>query len=244
MAPESPSGQSTPVNRCAVVGAGRVGTALAASLPGWDGPFGRGFTGNGYDVVLLAVPDAQITTAAAIITPERLVGHCSGATGLDALGTHEAFGMHPLMTIPLAAASFAGAGAAIAGTTPRAVLFADDLARSLGMNPFVIEDRDRGAYHAAASIASNFLITLEDAAESLMRSVGASRRVLVPLVQAALDNWAQLGGEQALTGPIARGDEVTVARQRAAIAERSPDLLPLFDAMCDATRELARRRPG
>ena len=46
------------------------------------------------------------------------------------------------------------------------------------------------------------------------------------------------GGHHALTGPIARGDEETVARQREAIAERTPDLLPLFDALVDATREL------
>jgi predicted short-subunit dehydrogenase-like oxidoreductase (DUF2520 family) len=48
-----------------------------------------------------------------------------------------------------------------------------------------------------------------------------------------------VGVGDALTGPIARGDEATVARQRAALAERAPDLLPLFDALADATRSLA-----
>ena len=55
-------------------------------------------------------------------------------------------------------------------------------------------------------------------------------------MRAAVENWAALGAERALTGPIARGDEETVARQRAAVAERTPDLLPLFDALVDATR--------
>jgi hypothetical protein len=39
---------------------------------------------------------------------------------------------------------------------------------------------------------------------------------------------------------VARGDEATVRRQREAIEERTPDLLPLFDALVDATRSLAR----
>ena len=61
-------------------------------------------------------------------------------------------------------------------------------------------------------------------------------------MRAAVENWARLGAGGALTGPIARGDEATVARQRAAVAERAPDLLPLFDALADATRALAGRR--
>jgi predicted short-subunit dehydrogenase-like oxidoreductase (DUF2520 family) len=70
--------------------------------------------------------------------------------------------------------------------------------------------------------------------------------MLVPLVRAALENWAALGGPAALTGPVARGDEATVQHQRAAVAERTPDLLALFDEMVARTRALAARRtpPG
>jgi predicted short-subunit dehydrogenase-like oxidoreductase (DUF2520 family) len=105
-----------------------------------------------------------------------------------------------------------------------------------------IADEDRAAYHAAASVASNFLVVIEDAAERLAATAGADRDLLVPLVRAAVDNWAAVGAERALTGPIARGDEATVAAQRAAVADRTPDLLPLFDALADATRALADRR--
>jgi len=105
-----------------------------------------------------------------------------------------------------------------------------------------IRDADRAAYHAAASIASNFLVTLEDAAESLLATTGAQRSILVPLVRAAVENWAAVGGPAALTGPIVRGDEATVARQRAAVAERTPELLPLFDALAERARALAGRQ--
>ncbi len=143
------------------------------------------------------------------------------------------------MTVTAAGAEFAGAGAAIDGSTPRALELARELARRLGMVPVRIAPEDRVLYHAAASIASNFLVTLEAAAERLAAGVGVERGLLVPLVLATVENWAELGGERALTGPVARGDDDTVARQRAAIQDRAPELLELFDALADATRSLA-----
>jgi predicted short-subunit dehydrogenase-like oxidoreductase (DUF2520 family) len=235
----------------AIVGAGRVGTALARALtdtrrePGaallLDGPFGRGFTAAGYDAVLLCVPDAEIANAASVIVPGPLIGHCSGATALAALGEREAFSPHPLMTVPAEAepAAFAGATAAIAGSSTRALTFARELAERLAMEPLEVAESDRAAYHAAASIAANFLVTLEACAERLAAGTGLERRMLVPLVRSAVENWASLGPELALTGPVARGDVVTVARQRAAVAERTPELLDLFDALAAATRDLA-----
>ena len=227
--------------RLAVVGDGRMGRALVSALPAAHGPFGRGFDGAGFDAVLLAVPDGQIAVAASAITNGPLVGHCAGALGLDVLAPHEAFGLHPLMTVTHEGATFAGSGAAVAGTTTRALQLARRLASQLGMHAVQIADADRTAYHAAASIASNFLVVLEDAAEALLRTAGADRTILVPLVRAAFENWAALGGRQALTGPIARGDEAVVSAQRAAVAARTPELLALFDAMCERTRALAAR---
>jgi predicted short-subunit dehydrogenase-like oxidoreductase (DUF2520 family) len=225
-----------------------VGNALAGALRAAgiivDGPLGRGDTVGGTGPVVLCVPDAQIPVAARTIAPRRLVGHTSGATTLDALAGHEAFSLHPLMTVPVGAgpAQLAGAPAAVAGSTPRALRVAHALARAARMEPFEIADADRAAYHAAASIAANLLVTLEDGAERLLATAGADRAMLVPLVRAAVEAWATQGGERALTGPIARGDRETVTRQRAAVAERTPDLLEVFDALAAATERLAGRR--
>jgi predicted short-subunit dehydrogenase-like oxidoreductase (DUF2520 family) len=229
----------------ALIGAGRLGTAMAAALRAAglsvDGPLGRGATAEGASLVLLCVPDAEIGAAAALVAPGPLVGHCSGATGLEALADHEAFGLHPLMTVPAGAGAevLRGAGCAVDGTTPRALAAAEALAERTGMLPVRVAPEDRAAYHAAASIASNFLVTLEGAAERLAATAGLQRAQLAPLVRAAVENWAALGAERALTGPIARGDEATVARQREAVAERAPELLDLFDALAAATRDLA-----
>ena len=238
---------SAPVHRrLAIVGRGRLGNALAPALAaaGYEvlGPLGREADAHGADAVLLCVPDAEIAGAASSITAGPLVGHCSGATGLAVLSRHEAFSLHPLMTVTAEGARFAGAGAAIAGSTPRALALAAELAQALGMRAAEVSDSDRPAYHAAASIASNFLVTLEAAAERIAASAGVDRDLLVPLVRATVENWATVGGERALTGPVARGDEATVTSQRAAVAERAPELLPVFDALLDATRSLAHRR--
>ena len=233
--------------RCAIVGAGRLGRALTPALREAgltvDGPLGHGADGGEAEIVILCVPDSEIATAARAIAPRpgRLVGHCSGATTLDVLAPHEGFSLHPLMSVPLDGASrLAGASAAVAGTSERACAVATALAYRVGLTPFAVADEDRAAYHAAASIASNFLVTLEAAAERLAASVGVDRAALVPLARATLENWATLGPERALTGPLVRGDEETVARQRAAVEERAPELLPVFDTMADATRALAR----
>jgi predicted short-subunit dehydrogenase-like oxidoreductase (DUF2520 family) len=71
--------------------------------------------------------------------------------------------------------------------------------------------------------------------------VGVDRALLVPLVRASVENWARLGPERSLTGPVTRGDEQTIARQRSTVQERAPELLALFDALVDATRALVAR---
>ncbi len=237
-------GAKTVPSPVSIIGAGRLGTLLARELSAAghpvQGPLRRGDRPT-EDTVLLCVPDAEIEAAAALIAPAAIVGHCSGASDLGLLAPHEAFSLHPLMTVTRSGATLRGAGAAIAGSTPRALETARRLALALGLAPIEVTEEDRAAYHAAASIASNFLVTLEAAAERLAAGAGVPRELLLPLVRATIENWALLGSEGALTGPLARGDESTVGRQRDAIAERAPELLELFDALADATRELVGR---
>jgi predicted short-subunit dehydrogenase-like oxidoreductase (DUF2520 family) len=236
--------------RVGIVGSGRVGTALAGALRDAgvevEGPLGRGGRPAGCDAILLCVPDTEIAAAAEVVTAAApLVGHTSGATPLSALAHAgvEAFGLHPLQTVAHAGVRFEGAGAAVAGSTPEALAFATALAARLGMSPFEIDDAGRAAYHAAASVASNFLVTLQAAAERIARGAGLdpeqARALLAPLVRQTVENIAELGPEAALTGPVARGDEATVAAQRAAIEETAPELLDLFDELVRRTRALA-----
>ena len=58
--------------------------------------------------------------------------------------------------------------------------------------------------------------------------------------RATVENWAALGADRALTGPVVRGDEATIEAQRAAVVARTPELTGLFDALVETTRALAR----
>jgi predicted short-subunit dehydrogenase-like oxidoreductase (DUF2520 family) len=247
-----------PLPALAVIGPGRLGGAIlrAADGAGLDvrlaGREDSLAACESASVALICVPDASITSAgeavAAAVPPLRYVGHTSGATGLDALRAAsergaETFVLHPLQTIPEGEARLDDAPCAVSGSSPAALELAKRLAEGLGMVPFELADADRAAYHAAASIASNFLVALEESAAGLLAASGVAdpRELLAPLVLRTAANWAERGPE-ALTGPIARGDERTVERHVEAIAERAPELLPLYEALAERTRELARLR--
>ncbi len=129
--------------------------------------------------MILAVPDDSIEALAATLAPGPAVGHCAGALGLDVLAPHhDRFSLHPLMVLPpqSGATALLGAGAAIAGSSEGALALAAALARRAGLEPFALDDADRAAYHAAASIGANFLVTLEAVAERLFALAGVERR--------------------------------------------------------------------
>jgi predicted short-subunit dehydrogenase-like oxidoreductase (DUF2520 family) len=224
-----------------IVGAGRMGTALAAALQARGtavhGPLGRNDPVTG-DIVLLVVPDPAIGGAARSVPEGSLVGHTAGALTLEVFGARECFSLHPLMTAGDGRADFAGASAAIAGSSGRALEVARSLATRLGMIPVEIPDDKRVAYHAAASIAANFLVTLETMAARVGAGSGLERKHLMPLARAALENWGRLG-TAALTGPIARGDAATVARHRAEIAKVAPEFLAAWESLVKATEAIA-----
>jgi predicted short-subunit dehydrogenase-like oxidoreductase (DUF2520 family) len=246
--------------RFVVIGRGRVGgavvsAALAAKFEvSAVGHHQARLAAAGAGIVLLCVPDRAVSDVCADITrsdplPVRL-GHTSGASGLDVLEAArqrgvDTFSLHPLQTIPHAETDLAGAYCAVSGSSAAALAIARTLGLRLGMTPFEVREDRRAAYHAAAVIASNFLITLEEAAADLLARAGVTdaRTVLAPLVLRAAANWTAAGGN-ALTGPIARGDQAIVRQHLAALRELAPDLLPLYDALAERTRAAVRKEPN
>jgi predicted short-subunit dehydrogenase-like oxidoreductase (DUF2520 family) len=250
-------GRDAALPALAVIGAGRVGTAMhrASSAAGLEvrlaGRDDALAACRASQAALLCVPDAEIPAAAAevaeAVPPLRFVGHTSGATRLEALAVcadrgAATFSLHPLQTIPDGSADLTGASCAIAGSGASAEGLARELAEALEMRPFAVAEERRAAYHAAASIASNFLVALEESAAGLLADarVEDARELLAPLVLRTAANWAERGGD-ALTGPIARGDTETIARHSEALRELAPELLPLYEVLAERTAELAGR---
>jgi predicted short-subunit dehydrogenase-like oxidoreductase (DUF2520 family) len=213
------------IETATVIGAGRVGSAVAARLRE------RGIAEGG-ELVLLCVPDRAIAEVAAGIEPGPWVAHVSGATPLVALEPHERrFSVHPLQTFTKARGpeQLDGAWAAVTAETEEARAAGTWLAETLGLRPFELADEAKPIYHAGAAVASNFLVTLRRAAGSLLEAAGAPPEALDPLMRRTIENGFEL------TGPIARGDWDTVEAHLRAIRAEAPRLEPMYRALAEAT---------
>ena len=106
------------IERAQVIGAGRVGSAMAARLR----ERGLDLSADEPELVLLCVPDRAIAEVAAALEAGPWVAHVSGATPLAALDPHERrFGLHPLQTFTRdrGAEQLDGAFAAVTAETDR-----------------------------------------------------------------------------------------------------------------------------
>ncbi|MBA3841823.1 MAG: DUF2520 domain-containing protein [Actinobacteria bacterium] len=209
-----------------VIGAGRAGSAIAARLR----ERGIAVAPDG-ELRLLCVPDGAIAEVAAAIEPGPWMAHVSGGTPLAALCPHtRRFSVHPLQTLTQTRGpeQLDGAFAAVTADDVDGRARARWLAETLGLIPFALADDQRAAYHAGASIASNFLVTLYRSAAQLFEEAGAPPEALVPLMRRTIENGFEL------TGPIARGDWETVERHRSAI--EGSGLERVYDALAEVTR--------
>lgn len=215
-------------------------------------------------LVLITVPDDMIAqvcqelAGAKAFRAGAVVAHCCGAAGSDALEPARACGahiasFHPLQTFPTVKAAVAklpGSYCFIEGDD-QACEVLESLAGAIGATPMRIQPQAKALYHAAAATACNYLVTLLDAAATMLaQSMGGGEKAnqeqalaaLAPLVQATLANVLQLGPERALTGPIARGDVETVRRHVAAIEQNTPRFAALYRQLGAMTIDLAVRK--
>jgi predicted short-subunit dehydrogenase-like oxidoreductase (DUF2520 family) len=215
-------------NRISVIGRGRVGAAIGARLRQR-----RLLAEDGSpDLVLVCVPDGAISSVARDTAEGPWIAHVSGATPLDALDPHRRrFGMHPLQTFTRARGpeQIDGAWAAVTAETDDARARGRWLAETLGLKPFDLAEANRVLYHAGAVMASNYIVTLYRAAVRAFVAAGVPPDALLPLMRRTIDN------EFELTGPISRGDWAVVDAHLATLAERLPELEPLYRALAKAT---------
>lgn len=183
-------------------------------------------------LIVLAVRDDAIAQVSAQFASlpganRHMFVHASGAFGPVLLARLEDAGaqvgaFHILQSLPPKGGHLrlAGSWCALAGP-PRLGRILRRLARALGMHPFELPDKARPAYHAAAVLASNALVAWLAAGRDLLLRAGLNAKdanaMLLPLVRGTLQNVADFGPEQALTGPVARGDYRTLHRHLAAL---------------------------
>jgi predicted short-subunit dehydrogenase-like oxidoreductase (DUF2520 family) len=212
------------------------------------------------DVVLLTVSDDSIETVCRELVREKafrhgaVVVHCSGALSSNILSSARegsscsVASMHPLQTLPTVEAAVE----ALPGTCcfyegdEAALPLVEDLIKKVGMRPVKIEVSAKVLYHAAAVMASNYLVAIMDASLAVAEKAGIERSIawpaFEPLVLSTIANISKMGPAEALTGPIARGDVETVKRHLKSLDLMDGSLASLYRALGRYTVELAVRK--
>ncbi len=211
-----------------------------------------------FDILVVAVPDRAIKSVSESLSrlnfsdDVRLAGHTSGALGSDELvdlGRRGCllFSMHPIQTfasIESAVEAIPGSYFAVEGDQ-NALKVVEQVVTSIGATPVRLDRESKPLYHASLSIASNLLVALLDAAVRLSEAAGIERekalKMMLPLIRRTLANFRESAGD-ALTGPIERGDLVTVQRHLGAIARVDPGILEAYAALSRAAVDIAEGR--
>jgi predicted short-subunit dehydrogenase-like oxidoreductase (DUF2520 family) len=286
----------------AIIGCGKVGTALAEHLVKAGYPpagFGGRNTASARlaaeiagapsrwyekmwdatkaaDIVFITTPDDTIAEVCALISENKgfseraMVFHCSGAlastilvsakTGIPENGkaNHVQNGsLHPLQSFAAVQTKtaknddnpFGNIIMAVEGDAG-AVSMGREIAADLGARPFTIRTDGKILYHAAAVVASNYLVTLMNLAIQLMSASGVSEtdafEILSPLIRGTLANIRNAGIPDALTGPISRGDARIVEKHIQAIGalpdERASEMADYYIRNGRETIKIARAK--
>ena len=210
-------------------------------------------------LVLLTVGDDAIEgvcrelAEAAAFGKGAIVAHCSGAISSEVLAPARKCGaavgsMHPLQTFPnveAGVAKFPGTFCFCEGDDEAAAAL-EAFAECLGGKPVRMSSAGKLLYHASAVMACNYMTGLLDAALATAEHAeiprDQARDALEPLVRATLDNIFSHGTAEALTGPIARGDDRLVARQLADLDAADGKLGDIYRALGQWTIDLALRK--
>lgn len=200
------------------------------------------------DCIFITTSDDAITdvcnelSANNALNPGKKVIHMSGASGLDPLESARQKGayvasIHPIQSFPDIENAIKNIPGSTFGITAVDEIkdWCIEMVEALGGTPFLVSETDKPLYHAAACMASNYLVTLMHMVLETYRIMGLSHDEAIkacwPLVTATLNNIETKGAVQALTGPIARGDAGTIRKHLLALQDNLREFLPSYCAL-------------
>lgn len=213
------------------------------------------------DIIIVATPDGQIEPVCrsiadqGVIRPGQLFLHLSGARTADTLkpAAHkgaEVLALHPIQSLAdpeKGAQLLLGSWFCLEGSAA-AIGRGTALVEALQGQTLVVPADKKALYHAALCVASNYLVTLESLAVTLLEQLGINRqdglKALLPLIAGSVDNLAHSGLPDALTGPISRGDTTTIAAHIDALRQIPPDYQAIYRMLAKETVKLALEKGG
>ncbi len=213
------------------------------------------------DIIFITTPDNLIERVCYDLSSNigvdmagKTLFHCSGALSSCVLASAADNGadtgsIHPLQSFaPYSQGEkspFKGINISVEGSQT-ALAIGKELINALEANQFTIPTNAKTLYHAAAVVASNYLVTVENFAIELLKEAGIDEQkgyeILEPLIQGTLNNIKTKGAVAALTGPVARGDISIVEKHLIDINEKVPEFSTLYRIIGQYTLKLAEKR--
>jgi len=213
------------------------------------------------EVIILAVRDhvigevAQVLVGTGLVNKRHVLLHCAGAASArEALGEVAAAvagtgTLHPLSAIADGKSAMRALKGTVFGVEGDEIgrVAASKLVNALGGIVLALDGSQMAAYHAAAALASNYVVAALDAAAAVLGAAGVSpeqaAQALVPLAEGALRNISTHGTTAGLTGPVRRGDAETIQRHLDALRGK-PELVEVYRALARRAVEIASRIDG
>ena len=203
------------------------------------------------EMVMITTPDSVIQETAEFIASGansvegKCFVHCSGTLPSSVLQSLKDKGaeiacFHPIQAITPETDSFKGSWFDIEGDES-ALKHLKKLATYFEAETLVVSPEDKEMLHVAAVMASNYMVTLSSLAASVSTGSNLNKsevlKALLPLMNSTLSNLEKLSPEEALTGPIARGDIETV-RKHVKFLKNKGELLSIYKKLGVLTLEL------
>jgi len=184
---------------------------------------------NCCDHIFLTTPDDVISELwskiKAFNLQDKKIFHMSGSLSseiFEDIASHGAFGysLHPLYPFT-SNNSYKGLSDAIFTIEGKEIAKVEGFLSVSKINCFEIKAENKIKYHAAAVFASNYIVSLAKISKLLFLESGVPEglvnKALYPLMLGAVNNIIDRGVENALTGPITRGDVGTIEKHREAL---------------------------
>lgn len=191
------------------------------------------------DIIFLTVPDGLIasvceelskgagSTDPAAVLRGRFVVHCSGSLSSEevlasaaAAGAYT-YSLHPLFAVSSRFETYRELGSAyfsLEGDPDHLDELRTLLAKA-GLTIRAIDPASKTKYHLAAVYASNLICGLLGKAGQLLQECGfgedEAMTALAPLIRGNVEHAIAVGPVQALTGPVERGDAMTIRKHLA-----------------------------
>lgn len=249
-------------SKITVIGAGRVGSAIAKAL------FNSNYTiqsiislskedaknlasatnadhSNLYrisedtDIIIIAVPDSNISSVAdqLDISGDTIVVHTAGSVGFDIFPENATYGkgvLYPLQTFTKSREfDFRDIPIFIEGDNDKTLSIIREVAESLSERVMVVGLEKRRRMHLAAVFVSNFVNYLLSTGYELASKAELDFHLLEPLVQETIDKAFEIGPLISQTGPAVRNDSGTIEKHRDLLSYH-PELIKIYDLLTDS----------